>query len=389
MTDLRFLTAGESHGPSVTVVLEGLPAGLPLDEQVINQDLIRRQKGFGGGERMKIEKDRCRILGGVMSGRTIGSPLAVLIDNRDHIKWQGQPVAARTVPRPGHVDLAAALKYGYSDLRPGLERASARETAARVVVGAVCKHFLSQFGIRVGGFVRRIGAVAADFSALAEEDWASAAEANDIHCPDPKAALAMHKAICDAMQDGETLGGEIEVLARGLPAGLGSHVHWDRKLDGLLAQAVMSIPAVKGVEIGPAFRNSHLPGTMVHDGFYLDEGQLRRSGNAAGGVEGGLSNGETLSVRAAMKPIPTTIKPQASVDLVEGVETEMVYERSDVCPVPRAVVVVEAMAAFVLARALLNKLGGDILSVMQERFSQLPGLDLADMHISSDQKGWW
>ncbi len=389
MTDLRFMTAGESHGPGVMVVLEGLPAGLPLDEEIIDRDLIRRQRGFGAGARMKIEKDRCQILGGVMDGQTIGAPLACLIENRDHAKWQGRAVDARTVPRPGHVDYAAALKYGYRDLRPGLERASARETAGRVAAGAACKHLLSRFGIIVEGYVRAIGEIAADVEALPEEDRFSLAEESDVRCPDSTAAEAMHAAIWQAMQDGETLGGLIEVLVRGLPPGLGAHVHWDRKLDGRLAGAVMSIPAIKGFSIGSAFANARLPGTAVQDAFRLDRKRIQRGSNAAGGLEGGVTNGQTVILRAAMKPIPTTIKSQPSVDLASGEEREMVYERSDFCPVPRAVVVVEAMTAFVLAGALLEILGGDDLDTLLERFEKLRRGTLDSFQIRGEARVWW
>jgi chorismate synthase len=389
MSELRFLTGGESHGPAVTVILEGLPAGLPLDASVIDAELVRRQMGFGAGARMKIEKDSARVLGGIMAGHTTGAPLVVMIENRDHRKWVGKAVDARTVPRPGHADLAAAVKYGYNDLRPGLERASARETAARVAAGAVCKHFLTQLGIRVGGYTRSIGSVDADLAEISLEERLALAEDSDVRCPEPGAAEAMHAAIWAAMKSGETLGGIIEVLGLNLPVGLGSHVQWDRRLDARLAMAVMSIPAIKGVSIGPAFENARLPGTRVHDGIRLSGGEITREGNAAGGIEGGISNGQPLVVRAAMKPIPTTLQPQPSVDLAVGQEHEMVYERSDFCPVPRAVVVVEAMVAFSLAQAVLEVLGGDDMRALVARIEGLRKNRLSDLEISSDPKEWW
>ncbi len=389
MTELRFLSGGESHGPAVTVILEGMPAGLPLTPGVIDAELTRRQKGFGAGARMKIERDRCQILGGLMDGRTIGSPLVMMIENRDHKKWAGKAVDARTVPRPGHVDLAAALKYGYDDLRPGLERASARETAARVAVGAVCKHLLFSFGVLVGGYVRSIGAVDANLDEISLEDRLARAESTDVRCPDLEAAAAMHDSIWQAMQAGETLGGCIEVAALRLPPGLGSHVQWDRRLDARLAMAVMSIPAIKGVSIGPAFENARLLGTAVHDSIRLSDEAIIRGGNAAGGIEGGVSNGQPVLVRAAMKPIPTTLQPQPSVDLASGQDHDMVYERSDFCPVPRAVVVMEAMVAFSLAQALLEVLGGDEMAVLKARFARLRKMRVSELNISPHQKEWW
>jgi chorismate synthase len=389
MTELRFLTAGESHGQCEIVILEGLPAGLSLSPDIIDKDLQRRKQGIGSGSRMNIEMDQSRILSGVMNGETIGSPLAVMIDNKDHQNWQGKLVESRTVPRPGHTDLAAAVKYGYSDLRPGFERSSARETVVRVAVGAVCRHFLSQFGVSVGGYVRSIGPVTANVSEISERDRVSLALLSDVCCPDKEAAAAMRQIIQQAMQNGETLGGVIEVFGFGFPVGCGSHVHWDRKLDGLLAQAVMSIPAIKGVELGSAYENASKLGTDVQDSIHISGEQLIRNKNASGGVEGGISNGETIIVRAAMKPIPTTVKPQSSVDLVLGKNVDTVYERSDICPVPRGVVIVEAMTAFILAKTLLERLGGDEMTVLKDRFSQLRRLRVPDLEVTSEPKVWW
>ena len=366
---LRFLTAGESHGPCLTAIVEGMPAGLPLTEEDINADLRRRQGGYGRSERMRIERDRVDILGGIAKGRTIGAPIALRIENVS----RSSPVGGRmTVPRPGHADLAGAVKYGLDDLRLVAERASARETAARVAVGAIAKRLLAEFGIAVGSYVVEIGGVVAE---IPELPWArlwELAEASDVRCPDPEAAEAMRRRIDQARAAGDSVGGVFVVAATGVPVGLGSHVHWDRRLDGRLAQAVMSIPAVKGVEIGPAFENARRTGTEVHDEFFPDgKGGVMRRTNRAGGIEGGISNGQPIVVRAAMKPIPTTVTPLRSVDLATGEPATTRYQRSDVCAVPAAAVVGEAMVAWVLADALLEKLGGDSIEEMKARWNEL------------------
>jgi chorismate synthase len=386
---LRFLTAGESHGPALTVILEGLPAGLPLTPGMINRDLARRQQGYGAGPRMKIESDTARILGGVMEGLTIGAPLALLIENLDHVKWRGRPVPGFTAPRPGHADLSGAIKYGYSDLRPALERVSARETATRVAAGAVCRCLLDQFGIRVGGYVAAIGDVAANLEGIPLEERPQRAEENEVHCPDAHAAAAMQAAIRKTMQDRDTLGGVIEVAAWGVPPGLGSSVHWDRRLEARLGAAVLSIPAIKGVEIGPAFENARLPGTRAHDPILLDGTNLVRPSLRSGGVEGGITTGQPLLVRAAMKPIATTLVSQQTVDLATGEAVPTRYERSDFCPVPRAVVIVEGMVAFILAEALLEKLGGDSLEEMRPRFAALRRANLEDLRLENREHIFW
>ncbi|MEI2690768.1 MAG: chorismate synthase [Anaerolineae bacterium] len=271
---LRFLTAGESHGPALTAILEGMPAGLPLSADDLAIDLARRQISYGAGGRMKIEQDRARILGGVMAGQTTGAPIALLIENRDFAKWRERDIPPMTTPRPGHADLTGAVKYGYRDLRLALERASARETAARVAVGAVCKALLAQFGVRVGSYVTAIDGAAVDPARLAElsyEQRFELAESNDLRCPDPAAAEAMRQRVWETMQAKDTVGGVFEVVSLGLPPGLGSHVHWDRRLSGRLLGAVGSIHAIKGVEIGPAFENAALWGTQVHDEIFLEE----------------------------------------------------------------------------------------------------------------------
>ncbi len=262
---LRFLTAGESHGPALTAILDGMPAGLPLDASVIDPELARRQKGYGAGGRMKIEKDAVRILSGVMAGETTGAPIGMLVENTDHAKWQGKAVDPMTAPRPGHADLTGAVKYGYRDLRPSLERASARETTMRVAAGAICKHFLSQFGIVVGGYVKAIGEVEAEFDGSSYQSRFEAAETNDVRCPDPIAAEKMRARIEETIHGKDTLGGIIEVVALNVPVGLGSFAQWDTRLEARLAQAIMSVQAMKGVEIGNAFENAHLPGTQAHD----------------------------------------------------------------------------------------------------------------------------
>ena len=386
---LRFLTAGESHGPALTTILEGLPAGLSIDEDIIQKDLLRRQTGYGAGPRMKLEQDQVRILGGVMAGQTTGAPLALLIENQDHAKWKGKAVDAFTTPRPGHADLSGAIKYAYHDLRPALERASARETATRVAVGAICRSFLSEFSIRVGGYVSAIAEISANLEALPLIQRLDQAETNEVCCPDAQSAQAMQARIQQAIKDRDTLGGIVEVAALNVPAGLGSYVEWDRRLDARLGSVLLSIQAIKGVEIGDAFANTRLPGTRVHDAIRLNNGNLQRSSNHAGGIEGGISNGEPILLRAAMKPIATTLTPQRTVNLATQTETDTVYERSDFCPVPRAVVVAEAMVAFVLAQALLEKLGGDSMEEIRPRFLALRKATLSDLQMSDGQIIFW
>ena len=345
---IRIVTAGESHGPQLTVILEGLPAGLPLDEDLIRADLARRQIALGAGGRMAIETDRAAIAGGVLAGRTTGAPVALVIANANHAAWKGKAVPAYTAPRPGHADFAAAVKYGYDDIRPALERASARETASRVAAGACCRALLNAFGIEVKGRIVSLGGEPCDGT-----DETSV------------------RLIEQARAEGETLGGVIEVEATGLPVGLGSHVSADRRLDARLAAAVISIPAIKGVEFG--------------DGFALARKKGTETRGRMGGLTGGITDGTPLVLRAAMKPIPTTIKPQPTVDLATGEPAQTVYERSDVCPVPRAVVVVEAAVCLALSDALEEKLGGDSLDEMKSRFEQLP----STIRLSSAAKTFW
>jgi chorismate synthase len=361
----RFLTGGESHGKGLVAVIEGVPAGLALDEDCIARDLARRQAGYGRGARMDIEQDRAEILSGVRHGLTMGSPISLLIWNRDWENWKQvmsispgeQEIEPLTQLRPGHADLAGAMKYGLDDVRPILERASARETASRVAVGAVARKLLAQFGIEIHSHTVCIGG---RWSSQVEPiDWAGV-ESSPLRCADSEAERAMLSAIDEAKEAGDSLGGVFEVIASGVPIGLGSHVHWDRKLDGRIAQAVMSINAVKGVEIGAGFAVADLPGSQVHDRIEPDaEHRWRHATNRAGGIEGGMSNGEPIAVRAAVKPIPTLAKPLPSADLRTGAAVQAHFERSDVCVVPAAGVIGEAVLAIVRAEAVLEKFGGD------------------------------
>ena len=386
---LRFLTAGESHGPSLIAILEGMPAGLSITPDIIDKELERRQKGYGSGGRMKIEKDSAQILGGVMADETTGAPIAMLVQNADHIKWKGKAIEPMTAPRPGHADLTGAVKYGYKDLRPALERASARETTMRVAVGAVCKHFLSQFGIVVGGYVKSIGEIEADLNGIDYPVRFEAAEQSDVRCPDRVAAEKMRAHIEEIIHAKDTLGGVLEIVALNVPLGLGSFSQWDMRLEARLAAAVMSIRAIKGVEIGDAFENAKRLGTQAHDPITLEHSSLQRLTNRAGGIEGGISNGGPIVIRAAMKPIATTLTPQQTVDLAAGSESPTKYERSDFCPVPRAVPILEAMVAFVLSDALIEKLGGDSLSEMLPRFAELRKATLEDLKMDNTSHVFW
>jgi chorismate synthase len=388
---LRFLTAGESHGPSLTAILDGIPAGLPLTSEVIDKELTRRQQGYGSGGRMKIEKDTVRITGGVMAGETTGAPIALIVQNDDHVKWKGKAVEPMTAPRPGHADLTGAVKFGYKDLRPALERASARETTMRVAAGAVCKHFLNQFGIVVGGYVASIGEVTADFGDMPYAERFTRAEESDVRCPDITSAQKMRDEIEKAIHGKNTLGGILEIVALNIPVGLGSFMQWDKRLEAKLAMAVMSVQAIKGVEVGDAFENSKRLGTQAHDAINLRPStfDLQRSTNRAGGIEGGISNGQPIIIRAAMKPIATTLLPQQTVDLAVGADSPTRYERSDFCPVPRAVPILEAMTAFVLADTLLEKLGGDSLAEMKPRFESLRKATLDDLPMDNTSHVFW
>jgi len=386
---LRFLTAGESHGPSLTTILDGMPAGLPITNDIIDKELARRQKGYGSGGRMKIEKDTVQILGGVMAGETTGGPIAMLVQNDDHVKWKGKAIEPMTAPRPGHADLTGAVKYGYRDLRPALERASARETTMRVAVGAICKHFLAQFGILIGGYVASIGEITAEFGNMPYEERFLRAEESDVRCPIELSANQMRIEIEKTIHGKNTLGGVLEIVALHVPVGIGSFMQWDKRLEAKLALAVMSVQAIKGVEVGDAFANTRLPGTQVHDAITLESSSIQRSSNRAGGSEGGVSNGQPIVLRAAMKPIATTLTAQQTVDLASGTEAPTKYERSDFCPVPRAVPILEAMVAFVLADALIDKLGGDSIDEMKPRLKQLRKARLEDLQVDNTPHVFW
>jgi len=375
----RFLTAGESHGEGLTAVIEGVPAGLSLTEADINEDLARRQRGYGRGGRMKIERDQAHISSGLRWGVTLGSPITLSIQNRDWENWKttmavgeppaGTPSKAVTRPRPGHADLAGAMKYGHRDIRNVLERSSARETTARVAVAGVAKRLLAEFGISILSHVIEIGGLRIVPLELPWEEIKRRAEASEVRCADPTAERAMIEAIDQARATGDTLGGVFEVVALGCPVGLGSYVHWDRKLDGRLAQAFCSIHAIKGAEIGMGFEAARRPGSQVHDEilFDRDAGFSRRT-NSAGGLEGGVTNGQPVIVRAVMKPIATLRRPLQSVDVETKEVVEAVVERSDVCAVPAAGVVGEAMMAITLAQAVLEKFGGDSLEEIRRNY---------------------
>lgn len=373
---LRFLNAGESHGPALTAIVEGMPAGVPVTEEYINTQLARRQMGYGRGGRMKIERDQVEFTAGVRGGFTLGTPICLVIRNRDYANWEKTMTPSPsadldervvTRPRPGHADLAGAIKYNHADIRNVLERASARETATRVAVGALGRRLLEMFGIQIFGHVVQIGSVRAVIPPSYEEVRRLAA-ASELFCADPEAEQAMKTEIDASKEAGDSLGGIFEVVVTNLPVGLGSFVQWDRKLDGRLAQAVMSIQAVKGVEIGMGFRAATLPGSQVHDEIFYGSGGFYRFTNRAGGLEGGITNGEPLVIRAAMKPIPTLYKPLKSVDLATKEPFAASVERSDTCAVPAAAVVAEAAVAFELARAMIEKFGGDSLAEMQRNY---------------------
>ena len=368
----RFLTAGESHGRGLVTIVEGVPAGLPLDEEYIAHDLKRRQAGYGRGERMQIEDDRAEILSGVRHGLTIGSPISLLIWNRDWENWKAvmsvAPAKKKVEPvtqlRPGHADLAGAVKYGLDDIRPILERASARETAARVAAGAVARRFVAEFRIDIRSHTIAIGdARLKEVPQRSEQIGWAGVEKSPLRCSESRAEKAMISEIDKAKAAGNSIGGVFQVVATGVPIGLGSHVQWDRRLDGQIAQAMMSIPAIKGVGIGLGFAAAELMGSEAHDIIKFDKKKKGWSHdtNRAGGIEGGITNGEPITVLVAVKPIPTMIKPLPSADLKTGEPVAAHVERSDICVVPAAGVIGEAMLAIVLADALLEKFGGDNL----------------------------
>ena len=370
---LRFLTAGESHGPALTAILEGMVAGVSVSAKMLAGELERRRHGYGRGTRMKLEQDRLEILGGVRHGRTVGSPISMVIHNTEWPKWQDVMAIeeeharledpALTRPRPGHADLVGMQKYGFGDARSILERASARETAARVAVGAVCRSFLSALGATVLSHVIEVGGVRSRAKELPSADDLERIDSSDLRTLDAEAEGEMKQAIEEARRQGDTLGGVFEVIVYGLPPGLGSHVHWDRRIDGRLAQALMSIQAIKGVEVGPGFEVARTPGSQAHDEIaWTPEAGYDRATGRSGGTEGGMTTGGPLRVRAAMKPLSSLARPLGTVDVATKEEAVAITQRSDVCAVPAAGVVGEAMVAFVVADAMLDKFGGDSLA---------------------------
>ncbi|WP_374456727.1 chorismate synthase [Nocardioides sp.] len=375
---LRWLTAGESHGPSLVAILEGLPAHVRVTTDDLADSLARRRLGYGRGARMKFEQDQVRVLGGVRHGETQGGPVAIEVGNTEWPKWEkvmsADPVdpveldalarnAALTRPRPGHADLVGMQKYAFDEARPILERASARETAARVALGRVASNFLEQaVGARIVSHVVSLGGVKAPAGLVPEADDVARLDADEVRCLDPGASAAMVARIDQAHKDGDTLGGVVEVVVHGLPPGLGSHVHWDRRLDARLAGALMGIQAIKGVEVGDGFDLADTPGSQAHDEIVATDEGLRRTSGRSGGTEGGMSTGEVLRVRAAMKPIATVPKALRTVDVATGEAAVAHHQRSDVCAVPAAGIVAEAMVALVLADAVVEKFGGDSVS---------------------------
>lgn len=375
---MRFLTSGESHGKALIAILEGVPAGLHITSEYINKELKRRQMGYGRGKRMEIERDEVEIISGVRGGYTLGTPIGIIIKNRDWENWKNvmnpEEILEEkivTKPRSGHADFAGAIKYHFEDIRNVLERASARETAARVAVGAIAKAFLSEFGIEIISFVEAIDGIENRFD-INNFEWdvlKERAEKSDLRMIDEEKERQAKELIDKAKEEEDTLGGRFVLLAKGVPIGLGSHVHWDKRLDALISYAIMSIPSVKGVEIGEALYASLNKGSKVHDEFYFGENRLRKT-NYAGGIEGGISNGEIIMVRAFVKPVPTLRRPLKTFDIKEKKITDGYYERSDVCVVPAAGVVGESMLAFVLAKEFLNKFSGDHMNEIKESFEK-------------------
>src|SRR6266516_6800590 len=373
---LRYLTAGESHGQCLTAILEGIPSGLPLRAEQIDHDLARRQKGYGRGGRMRIEQDRVDFLAGVRKGHTLGNPITLHVANRDWENWKeimapepGPPVLEKVVtcPRPGPADLVGAIKYDHRDIRNVLEKASARETAIRVAVGGVAKRLLAEFGIQVYSYTLEIGGVRASLAGLTTEQAFRQAEESEVRCPDPESSTKMVEKIREAKHKGDTLGGVFEVVVTNPPLGLGSYAQWDRRLTGRLAMALMSIQAMKGVEVGMGFEAAQRFGSEVHDEIFYDQG-FTRGGNNAGGLEGGITTGQPIVLRTAMKPISTLYNPKKSVDILTKQPVEATIERSDICTVPAAGVVGEAVVAFEMASAFVEKFGGDTLEELRRNY---------------------
>ena len=371
---LRFLDAGESHGKCLLGIIEGLPAGLSLSEENINLNLKRRQGGYGRGDRMKIEQDRVEVLSGLVEGKTIGSPLGLMIKNKDWENWQEKEYPPLSISRPGHADFAGAIKYGFKDVRKVLERASARQTAMRVAIGSAASSLLEEFNIEIYSYVLRIGQVKARRITSFDSKIKIEINKSPVYCIDGIASIGMCREIDRAREKGDTLGGVFEVVITGVPIGLGSYVEWDRRLDARLASAFMSIPGVKAVEIGEGIKASEKKGSAVHDEIYIQDKpnnnsyRYYRKTNRAGGIEGGIANGEEVVIRAYLKPIPTLINPLHSIDFATKKETKAIYQRSDICVVPAASIVGEAVAAWEIAVAFLEKFGGDSLVEIKENY---------------------
>lgn len=373
---LRFLDAGESHGKCLLGIIEGLPAGFSLNEEKIDLNLTRRQGGYGRGERMKIEQDRVEILSGLVEGKTIGSPLGLMIKNKDWENWQDKKYPSLTIPRPGHADFAGAIKYGFEDMRKVLERASARQTAMRVAIGSVASSLLEEFNIEIYSYVLRIGQVKARRITSFNPKIKAEINKSPVYCIDGIASIGMCREIDRARGKGDTLGGVFEMVTTGVPIGLGSYVQWDRRLDAQLASAFMSIPGVKAVEIGEGIEASEKKGSDVHDEIFAQEEPRKNSSryyrktNRAGGIEGGVTNGEEVIIRGYIKPIPTLINSLRSIDFATKKETKAIYQRSDICVVPAVSVVGEAVAAWEIAVAFLEKFGGDSLLEIKENYKK-------------------
>jgi len=373
---LRFLDAGESHGKCLLGIIEGLPTGFSLNKEKINLNLTRRQGGYGRGERMKIEQDRVEILSGLVEGKTIGSPLGLMIENKDWENWQDKEYPSLTIPRPGHADFAGAIKYGFEDVRKVLERASARQTAMRVAIGSVASSLLEEFNIEIYSYVLRIGQVKARRITSFNPKIKAEINKSPVYCIDGIASIGMCREIDRAREKGDTLGGVFEMVTTGVPIGLGSYVQWDRRLDAQLASAFMSIPGVKAVEIGEGVEASEKKGSDVHDEIFAQEEPRKNSSryyrktNRAGGIEGGVTNGEEVIIRAYIKPIPTLINSLRSIDFATKKETKAIYQRSDICVVPAVSVVGEAVAAWEIAVAFLEKFGGDSLLEIKENYKK-------------------
>lgn len=386
---ITFLTAGESHGPKLTGIIEGIPAGFSLNIDAINHDLFRRQQGFGRGGRMKIENDQVKITAGYQNNLTTGAPLALEIANIDYKNWVDKSIDPMIIPRPGHADYVGAHKYEHEDLRISLERSSARETAMRTAIGSICKQLLQEFNIQILAYAIQIGAIKSDTQIATEElhrKWYDISLKNEFAFIDENKLAEIKEYINQVMKQKDTLGGVFEVAALNLPIGLGSYVHYHHRLDGQIAQAMMSIPAMKAVEIGNAIANSSLLGTKVHDEFKLNQdGGITRLSNRAGGLEGGVSNGMPVVTKVYMKPISTTLTPLQSIDLVNKNIASTVYERSDFCALPRAVVIGEAMMAFVIFNALAQKLGGDSKKAMLRHFDSIPKAHVDSFCLNNNQ----